>query len=81
MFKPASPGVTPIETDAKTKATTEIGMDTSLELCSYEINKTETKGNVMKLEKNKTSIIRFRVKALVIVAFTWLAFAVGAGLT
>jgi hypothetical protein len=81
VFKSAPSEVTPIETNAKTKATAQIGMATSLELWSCEINKTETKGTTMKLETKKTSGIRFQVKALAFVAFAWLAFAVGAGLT
>jgi hypothetical protein len=80
VLKPTSLGVTPIETNAKTKATAQIGMATSLELWSCETNKIETKGKTMKLENSKTSGIRFQVTALAFVAFAWLAF-VGAELT
>ncbi|MGH7941905.1 MAG: hypothetical protein ACREFR_12630 [Limisphaerales bacterium] len=81
MLKPASPGVTPIEANAKTKATAEIGMATSLELWSCETTKTETKGKTMKLEIQKSSGIRSQVTVWAFVAFAWLAFAVGAELT
>jgi hypothetical protein len=56
-------------------------MATSLELWSCETNKTETKGNTMKLETHKTSGIRFQVKAMAFVAFAGLAYVIGAGLT
>jgi hypothetical protein len=81
VLKSASPEVTPIEINAKAQATAQIGMAANLELWSCEINKTETKGKTMKLETKKTSGIRIQVKALAFVAFVWLAFAVGAGLT
>ncbi len=81
VSKSAPAGVPHIETNAKVQATTEIGMATSLELWSCEIYKTETKGKTMKLETQKTSGIKVQVKALAFVAFAWLAFAVGAGLT
>ena len=81
MFKSAPAEVTPSEENAKLQATAQIGMATSLELWSCETNKTETKWKTMKLETKKTSGIRVQVKALAFVAFAWLAFAVGAGLT
>jgi hypothetical protein len=67
--------------NVQTKATAQIGMATSLELWSCTTDKTETKGKTMKLETKKTSMIRFQVKALALVAFAWLAFVVGAELT
>ena len=81
MLKSAPTEVNPSEQNAKLKATAEIGMATSLELWSCEINKTETKGKTMKLETKKTSGIRIQVKALAFVAFAWLALVVGTVLT
>jgi len=80
MLKPASAGIAPAKTDAKVTATIEMGMSAGLEPRSCETQITETKGQPMKLETRKTSMIRIQVKALAFVAVAWLAYAFGSGL-
>ena len=81
VFKSAPAEVPPTKPSIVQKADINIGIDTSLELYETETTKTEKKGNIMKLEHSKTSVVKIHLKALEFLDFAWLMLGHGAGLT